>query len=313
MVIVAMMTPTFPVLSTELKHPVEIRDVQWGDDLSTALARSKASGKPVLVLLQEAPSCVGCQTFDHEVFRHPLLVEAIEDEFVPVVINHQRQPEQSLARRVRHPESVPNGLVLRFLDATRQDLIPSMARVWTTHGIASRMIEALLTAKRRVPTYLRVVAMEQNTLKHQRAAFAMFCFWTGEYELGKFDGVISTEAGWLEGREVTLVLYLEDRLSLRDLAKQAAEVKCARKVFVATEQERHMLSTATRLNVGTLDHRYRTARASDQKKQLQRWNLAGVPNLTPMQLTKLNAFGPDDRQQALQWLSPRQRKAFLNP
>ena len=121
-VMLAMITLTFPGFSTELKHPVEIRDVQWGDDLSTALARSKASGKPVLVLLQEAPSCVGCQTFDHEVFRHPLLVEAIEDEFVPVVIDHQRQPEQSLARRVRYPESVPNGPVLRFLDAARQDL-----------------------------------------------------------------------------------------------------------------------------------------------------------------------------------------------
>jgi hypothetical protein len=32
-----------------------------------------------------------------------------------------------------------------------------------------------------------------------------------------------------------------------------------------------------------------------------------------MQLTKLNAFAPDDEQRALSWLSPRQRWAFTAP
>ncbi len=124
--------------------------------------------------------------------------------------------------------------------------------------------------------------------------------------------MISTEAGWLEGREVTLVNYHQDQLALPQLAERAAEVQCAQKVFAPTKQERQMLaSSPTRLVVGTLDDRYRKAKPSDQKKQIQRWDLSGVPGLTPMQLTKVNAFAPDNRQQALSWLSPRQRQALM--
>ena len=120
-------------------------------------------------------------------------------------------------------------------------------------------------------------------------------------------------AGWLEGHEVTLVTYHQDQLTLPQLAHKAAEVKCARKVFAPTQPERQLLTSSTRLPVGTLDDRYRKAQPSDQKKQLQRWNLSGISGLTPMQLTKLNAFAPDDYPRALSWLSPRQRRAFTAP
>ncbi len=307
-----MIATTLTVFSAEVKNPVEIGDVRWGRDLPTALAQSASSGKPVLVLFQEVPGCAGCQKFGRDVLTHPLLVEAIEDEFVPVVIYNNRNQGQDLAVRLQYQEPAWNYQVMRFLKADGQDLIPRQDRVWTTAGVAARMIEALEAAQRPAPNYLRVVSREQDTAKHKSAAFAMFCFWTGEYELGKIDGVISTEAGWLEGREVTLVHYHQDRLSLSDLAQKAAEVKCARKVFASTEAERSALSRVSRLNVGRLDERYRKAKASDQKKQIQRWNLAGVPGLTPMQLTKLNAFGPDNRNRALEWLSPRQRQGLDN-
>ncbi len=36
----------------------------------------------------------------------------------------------------------------------------------------------------------------------KQAVFAMYCFWTGEMKLGKIDVVITTEAGFMAGREV---------------------------------------------------------------------------------------------------------------
>lgn len=35
----------------------------------------------------------------------------------------------------------------------------------------------------------------------------MCCLWTGEMALGQIDGVITTEAAFMAGREVTLVKY----------------------------------------------------------------------------------------------------------
>ena len=38
------------------------------------------------VLFQEVPGCEGCQKFGREVLSQPLIVEAIEDLFLPVVV-----------------------------------------------------------------------------------------------------------------------------------------------------------------------------------------------------------------------------------
>ena len=83
--------------------------------------------------------------------------------------------------------------------------------------------------------------------------------------------------------------------------------------FAPTESEQREISASTRLTVGTLDERYRIAKPSDQKKQIQHWNLAGVSDLTPMQLTKINALAPDDPKRALEWLSSRQRRGLTSP
>ncbi len=285
-----------PMPSSAATHPV-----QWLDDVDTALAQSKASGKPILALLHNTPECPRCQAIWHELSVHPLLAEALADAFVALRLgrrqyNALQQPRQSLL----------------FLDETGKPLMPRSGQARSTDRLATRMIQALQAANRPVPRYLHAMAMEQDAAKHKRAAFAMFCYWVGEYELGKIDGVISTEAGWLEGREVTLVRYHQDQLTLPELAQKAAEIKCARKVFAPTAQERHELQASSRLTVGTLDARYRTAKPSDQKKQIQHWNLAAIAGLTPIQLTKLNAFAPDDPKRALDWLSPRQRRALTS-
>ena len=103
----------------------------------------------------------------------------------------------------------------------------------------------------------------------------------------------STEAGWLDGREVTRVTYDPEAISLDQLRQRAEAAGQADRVY-----------DADRL-AG-----YRTARASDQKRQLIRTpQLQDVPALNAVQLTKINALWPRDREAALGWLSPRQRAA----
>ena len=288
---------------TATPQPLEIGLVNWGRDLDSSFGQSKESGKPVFVLFQEVPGCEGCQKFGREVLSQPLIVEAIEDLFLPVVVynNRDQGTDAELLKRFREPAW--NYQVVRFLDAAGKDVIPRKDQVWTISGVADRMIESLVVAKQPVPKYLETLVFVNEPAKLGYAAFAMHCFWTGEYELGKIDGVVSTEAGWLDGREVTLVEYDISKLTLASLAEQAARVECAEKVYTKEG------AALGRLAGGKLDDSYRAAAASDQKKQIPGSSpLRKIPGLNAMQLTKLNSLAPRSITEAQKWLSPRQQK-----
>jgi len=138
----------------------------------------------------------------------------------------------------------------------------------------------------------------------KRVAFAQSCFWTGEMKLGQIEGVVRTEAGFIGGREVTLVEYAPDRIQLADLARQARQAGVADKVHLELAPPRPLAGVA---NGAPLDRSYRPAPASDQKKQIE-----GTPfsrlELSPEQATKVNAFVRADSGRALGYLTPPQRE-----
>ena len=145
-----------------IKNPIEVGDVQWGRDLDTALENSAKTGKPVLVLFQEIPGCAGVQKFGREVLTNPLLVEAIENEFFPVLVYNNRKGgmDEQLLKRFNEPAW--NYQVIRFLDAEGRDIIPRKDRIWTLSDVASRMIEALTVVNRPVPKYLKALTQDQQ-------------------------------------------------------------------------------------------------------------------------------------------------------
>lgn len=250
-----------PCVAGNDTQPVEAGKVAWGRDLDASLASSRQTGKPVFALFQEIPGCAGCQQFGREVMSNPLIVEAIENDFTPLLI-HNNKPGKDAEVLRRFGEPAWNFQVVRFLDADAKDIIPRRDQVWDVGGIAARMIATLKKAKRPVPAYLSLLAAEHsNRLK--QAAFSMYCFWTGEMMLGQIDGVVATEAGFMDGREVTLVHYDPDVIPLPKLIAAAEKVECANAVHVpAADMEQ---AKASRLSVGTISG-YRIAPLSDQKK-----------------------------------------------
>lgn len=141
------------------KNPIEAGDVRWGRDLDAALKSSAKTGKPVLILFQEIPGCSGVQKFGREVLTNPTLVEAIENEFVPVLVYNNRKGgmDEKLLRRFQEPAW--NYQVIRFLNGEGREVIPRKDRIWTTSGVASRMVEALEAANRPIPKYLEDLAI----------------------------------------------------------------------------------------------------------------------------------------------------------
>lgn len=287
--------------STNTSQPEEAGKVRWGRILETALASSAQTGKPVFALFQEIPGCAGCRQFGREVMSHPLIVEAVETEFTPLLIHNNKGGRDAEVMQ-RFGEPAWNYQMVRFFNSQAEDIIPRKDQVWDTGGIAGRMVAALTQAKRPVPAYLQLLAAEHSPGLKQ-AVFAMYCFWTGEMALGQIDGVVTTEAGFMGGREVTLVKYDPAVISLPQMITAAEKVECANTVSVpATDLP---AAKTTRLKISAISG-YRTAPVSDQKKQISGTPAARLA-LTPAQATKVNAWIRTDPSKALLFLTKSQQ------
>jgi len=297
----ALMLPSLSCTASPPAQPEEAGKVRWSRILETALASSAQTGKPVFALFQEIPGCAGCKQFGRDVMSNPLLVEAVETEFTPLLIHNNKGGQDAVVMQ-RFGEPAWNYQVVRFLNANAEDIIPRKDQVWDTGGIAERMIATLTEVKRPVPAYLTLLAAEQSP-RLKQAVFAMYCFWTGEMTLGQIDGVITTEAGFMAGHEVTLVNYDPAVISLPQLITAAEKVKCANAVSVHAADL--PIAKTTRLKIGTISG-YRTAPVSDQKKQI-----GGTPaeklTLSRAQATKVNAWIRTDPAKAQSFLTKSQR------
>ncbi|GAA5481255.1 VPGUxxT family thioredoxin-like (seleno)protein, type 2 [Haloferula sargassicola] len=275
---------------------VETGKVDWRRDFDAALADARDSGKPVFLLFQEVPGCSGCKQFGKDVLGDERLVRIIESDFVPVLVRNNVGGKEGEIRE-RYDEPAWNYQVVRFLDAGGTDLIPRKDRVWSTEELAPRMVAALEKAGRPVPEELKLMAAGHPPAE---AVFAMGCFWSGEEKLGRIEGVLTTEAGYLDGHEVVRLTYDASRISTVDLIEKARAVDCADKTWLPARDRR----------AGTArfeEDDYRKAPSSDQKRMLLDSAVAKI-NLSAEQSTKVNAWFRKDRDKALDYLTFAQRR-----
>jgi hypothetical protein len=266
-------------------NPKELGWVRWERDFDRASARAAEEGKPIFALFQEVPGCSTCVGFGESVLSHPLLIEAIETEFVPVAIFNNERSERAVLERFNEPSW--NNPVVRLLDKSGNDLLPRKDGVWSTLAIAQRTRAALQRAKRPVPDYLQWV-IDEATPHQDRATFAMHCYWSGEACLGDIEGVVSTSAGWKDRREVVEVDFDDTIISATELRARAERAGCGE--FVTTPG------------------RARTAKDADRKYHLRRSGWRFVP-LTPRQASRVNSALARNAD-PMPHVSPRQRAIY---
>ena len=278
--------------------PIEVGTINWGRNYEEALEKSRETGKPIFLLFQEVPGCQGCQDFGKTVLSNPLIKKSVEEAFIPLMIQNNTSGgyDQQILKKFKEPSW--NYQVVRFINAKGKDIIPRKDRIWDIKSLAVRMKEALKKSKQSIPAALDLAHLEADIANHTYVAYAMYCYWTGEAQLGKIDGVIKTEAGYFDGREVTLVIYHKDRITLNRLTAEAEKVDCANAVYIPEGAPKP--TTAKRIKVATLTDGYRKAKDKDQKRQLSGIKLK-TGNYTAGQLTKLNSFIRTDKQQAMQY------------
>jgi len=118
---------------------------------------------------------VGCQSYGAQVLPHPLLVEAAEELFVPIAIYNNTEGDADAAVLARYEEPAWNFQVLRVVDCKGNNLIPRVAKDWTTAAFASALVDGLAAAKLEVPIWLQLVASEELAQKRgvESAIFGM--------------------------------------------------------------------------------------------------------------------------------------------
>ena len=271
--------------SVSAKQPVEVGTVNWSRDHDAVLKESKASGIPVFLLFQEVPGCAGCKDFGREVLSDPELVRLIEQSFLPLLVYNNRSGKDSkLLKQYNEPSW--NYQVVRFLDGDGNDIIPRKDRVWTKPALLQRMQQVL--DKTGNPALSRTL----TTSQYKEAAISQYCFWTGEMVIGGIDGVVETEAGFLNGQEVTRVIYDPSLVSLEEIHKAAASRNCGDRTYTSLDG-------------------YRKAPEHDQKRQIRGTHFEAVL-MSNAQATKVNAWVRKNPRKAIEFLSPEQREQLAN-
>lgn len=263
----------------------ELGKVSWYRDYDVALQLSKKENKAVLILFQEVPGCATCRNYGHDVLSNPLLVEAIENEFIPLAIfNNKGGKDKEVLNLYKEPTW--NNPVVRIVNESGDNLAKRIAGDYSALAVYNAMVAVMEKEGKKIPPYITLLGEELKAKKYgasKDAYYSMYCFWTGEKQLGSNDGVLNTEAGFMKGREVVKVTYNPEIVSDQTLTSFAKQNK---------------------MSPISKDKSYRASN-KDEDYYLQHSNYKYIP-LSPLQRTKINsALG--NRQPATQYLSPKQK------
>jgi copper chaperone CopZ len=227
--LIIVLTCLFTMLSYAQNHTStnnqseELGRVDWYRDYDKAIAVAKRENKAVVLLFQEVPGCATCRNYGHNVLSHPLIVEALENSFIPLAIhNNSAGKDREILKRFEEPSW--NNPVVRIIDVNGNDLVNRIGNDYSAITLCQSLIRTLKLRNTPIPNYLQLLELELSSVKHEDVSeeyFAMHCFWTGEKELGKLDGVIDVESGFINHNEVVKVKYNLDLINTTELNNYA--------------------------------------------------------------------------------------------
>ncbi len=238
--------PSFALRATA-GDPEELGRVHWLRDLDAGRAESQKSGKPILLLFQEVPGCSNCTRYGNTTLSNPLIVEAIETYFVPVCIFNNKGGKDAEALRT-FGEPAWNNPVIRIVRADNQDVVLRMPNFNSSLQLVNGMRRALDLTGTIAARYLELLEEELSAREAglETATFSMYCFWTGEGTFGAIPGVIETEPGFQDGKEVVKVQFDPSVTSRADLERQTlpkSMTACAKNQgFRADREPKYYLS-----------------------------------------------------------------------
>lgn len=275
-------------LKTSGIQPEELGKVQWLRSMADAQAKARKEGKSILILFQEVPGCATCQRYGNVTLSHPLIVEAIETLFVPLAIYNNKQGDDAKTLQFFN-EPAWNNPVVRIVNADKNDLMPRLSGDYSPFGLVNAMLNALNISNRVAPKYLEILGEELAAQRSgtESATLGMYCFWTGEKELGKLPGVVSTEAGFMGGKEVVQVEYNPAVISFEKLLNTAEKSNCAGHVFTENTEQQQIANKVVGKSAVSSKENYRPDK--EPKYYLSRTYWKYLP-MTELQATRAHSL-----------------------
>jgi len=208
----------------------ELGDVHWYRDYNEAISLSKKESKPILILFQEVPGCATCRNYGNDVLTHPLLVDAIESEFIPLCIfNNKGGSDRKILDQFNEPSW--NNPVVRIINSEGKDIIKRVSGNYNQASLVTAINTAITESGSLIPQYL-ILLEKELTSQHEECFLSMYCFWTGEKEIANIPGVIETQAGFMEGREVVKVTYDKYSTNPKKIKKTASKKSSGDELFL---------------------------------------------------------------------------------
>lgn len=271
------------------KQAIELGKVSWYRNYFDAVRLAKKSNKAIFILFQEIPGCSTCRKYGSNVLSNPLLVDAIENEFIALAIyNNKRGHDKMILEKFNEPSW--NNPVVRIVDSDGKDLTKRISGDYSAAGVYRGMVDVLKHQKKPIPQYLQLMGLELNaSINHstRESWYKMYCFWSGEKYLGSMKGVLNTQAGFMNGYEVVKVTWDDHNTTLDQLNQNALK-------YDLLPIPKH---PSWRLSI------------KDENYYLNKSKYRFLP-MSDLQKTRINsALGLN--QDAAKYLSPRQYKMLL--
>jgi hypothetical protein len=220
---------------------VELGKVNWLRDHDKAVEESNKTQKPIYILFQEIPGCATCVNFGKGAMSHPLIVEAIETYFVPLAIHNNKSGKDATILK-KYGEPAWNNPVSRIIDSKGKDLVSRLSGAYDEAAVITYIRKGIEASKKLVPRYIQLLEEEHTALKKE-IVVEMYCFWSGEKNIGNIHGVINTLPGYSNGKEVVKVTYDASAINAVDLVNQAKKSKNADAVHTNESTEKTLLKS----------------------------------------------------------------------
>ena len=300
----------YPVsYNTSSNDTIELGKVAWIRNYDVAVQQAKKQGKPIFILFQEVPGCLNCKRFGREVMSNPLVVDVIENEFIPLCIfNNKGGADAQVLKKFR--EASWNNPVVRIINPTGKDITQRMGS-FHPKQIVNGIADALKKTQHKIPPYFKLLQQQVNAQygSTEKAVFPMYCFWSGELKLGQIKGVVNTKPGFMNGREVVEVQFDKEQTSFRNLLKTAKKHQAIEGAFVKGEQQKRVAKSEFGQN--KFDKVKKTGRFrldKEPKYYMSKTQYKHLPML-PLQRIKVN-LALYTQQNPQQFLSPSQIQLF---
>jgi len=118
----------FGQMTNRENQNIELGKISWYRDYDIAIAKSKDTNKPIFILFQEVPGCSTCQRYGKNILSHPILVDIIENEFIPLAIFNNKKGKD--AKTLKHYVNILTQ-ELQYNNQDMEEAYYSMYCFWT--------------------------------------------------------------------------------------------------------------------------------------------------------------------------------------